>query len=453
MTQNRPNVLMIMADQYRADWIGAAGASWVHTPNIDSIAERGVLFNRAYTNCPICAPARVSLATGIDPVRNGELNNNVHLDLSRRTYYQELRDAGYRVGCVGKLDLAKNDFEMGKGDRPMTYSWGFTDPIETEGKMSAGRFDQPPGPYTRMLAEHDLFDAFHNDYLSRQETGWVRDALHDSVLPTFAHSDTYVGERSVEWLRTVPDGNPWHLFVTFVGPHDPFDPPTEYADMYRDAEVPLPPVPAYTGASERVQKRVLGLNEADVRTSRRQYAALIHLMDDWVGRILGTLREIGAADNTIVIFTSDHGEMLGDMGIYQKTVPYEPSIRIPLVAAGPGIARGMRSDALVELSDLNPSICDLCGVAQSAGMDARSFLPTLRDPGAGHREAIVTAFQSHRTIVDASHKLVRYVDEGIVELYDLVNDPYETANLAGSQPEIVRRLETAMHARLVHRVS
>lgn len=437
-----------MADQFRSDWIGAAGASWVHTPNIDSIAARGVRFDRAYTTCPICAPARVSLANGMDPIRNGPLDNSVRLNLRDRTYYQELRDAGYRVGCSGKLDLAKQDIEMGNGDRPWTYSWGFTDPVEMEGKMSAGAPERPRGPFTRFLDAQGLYERFHEDYVARKSSGWIKDALHDSPLPATATSDAYVGQRAVDWLKSVPDGNPWHLFVSFVGPHDPFDPPTEYADRYRNAAMPAPEPIAYEGASSWVRNRSKGLSPAEVQVSRRQYAALIHLIDDWVGALLLTLGEIGAADNTVILFTSDHGEMLGDMGLYTKQVPYEPSVRIPLLACGPGIAHGAVADSLVELHDINPTICEICGVSPSPGMDARSFASVLREPGSSHRETYISAFSTHHTIGDGRYKYIRFPDEGISELYDLSQDPHETSNIVASSQEVADRLEKLLGQRL-----
>ncbi len=135
----KPNVLFIMDDQHRFDYLGCGGAGFVNTPNLDRLAARGVRFTHTFTNAPVCAPARVALATGLQAHRFGGRDNAVFLPSSRTTYYQRLRDAGYRVGCVGKLDLAKPDHDNSDGARPACFSWGFTHPLECEGKMHAGR--------------------------------------------------------------------------------------------------------------------------------------------------------------------------------------------------------------------------------------------------------------------------------------------------------------------------
>ncbi len=255
-TDARPNVLFIMSDQHRHDYMGAAGASFLRTPNLDRLAARGVRFTRCTTNSPVCAPARIGLASGLQPVRLGALDNNAFLPFSTRTYYQRLRDSGYRVGCVGKLDLAKPASYNGRhGDRPCLYGWGFTHPEECEGKMHAGMHDEPMGPYGFRLREHGLYRAFRQDYARRAREGWST-ACWDSVLPTEHFEDAYIGRRAAEWIEAVPDDFPWHYFVSFVGPHDPFDPPTEYADLYRDSPMPPPVQDAGEGKPDAVRRRM-----------------------------------------------------------------------------------------------------------------------------------------------------------------------------------------------------
>ena len=155
-TKSAPNILLIMTDQHRWDYLGCAGADFVDTPNIDRLAASGVRFTKAFTNAPVCAPARIGLATGMHPARIGTLDNSCYLPPHLPTYYQRLRDNGYRVGCVGKLDLAKPDKYNGRhGDRPAVYRWGFTHPEEVEGKMHAGQGEPtaPHGPYTHYLKD------------------------------------------------------------------------------------------------------------------------------------------------------------------------------------------------------------------------------------------------------------------------------------------------------------
>ena len=374
--QNAPNILLIMTDQHRWDYLSCYGADFVDTPDIDRLAASGVRFTNAFTNAPVCAPARIGLATGMHPARIGTLTNQNYLPAHLPTYYQRLRDGGYRVGCVGKLDLAKPDKYNGRyGDRPAVYRWGFTHPEEVEGKMHAaqGEPTAPHGPYTHYLREKGLLETFWNDYRGRAKGGWIVGESHDSVLPTEDFQDSYIGRQAAQWISTIADDFPWHLFVSFVGPHDPFDPPSEYAEQFRNAAMPDAVPKSLEGKPQWILNRQKDCSAEELAHIRRQYCALIKLIDDQVGMILDALERRNMLDNTIIIFTSDHGEMLGDHGLFQKQAPYESSIHIPLIVTGPDIARGVVSDALVEMQDLNPTICALANVAPAPDMDARSF--------------------------------------------------------------------------------
>lgn len=436
---DRPNLLFIMADQYRWDYLGAEGADFVRTPNLDRIAARGVRFSQCVTNSPVCAPARIGLATGLQPARLGALDNNSFLPRSVPTYYQRLRDHGYRVGCVGKIDLAKPAPYNGRyGDRPCVFGWGFTHPEETEGKMHAGRSDSPRGPYGFWLQEQGLFQAFHEDYEARAATSWVKNASHDSVLPTEAFEDVYIGRRAAEWLAEVPDDFPWHYFVSFVGPHNPFDPPTDYGDLYRDAAMPPAIADTMEGKPRWVRDRTRDLSPEEVAVTRRQYCALITLIDDQIGRMLETLEGRGMLENTIIVFSSDHGEMLGDHGLYTKSVPYEAAVRVPLLAAGPGIAGGRTSDALVELIDVNPTLCELAGLPPQENIDALSLGPILRDEVEAHRAEAVSAVHNFRCLRTHRYKYVLHYNDAD-ELYDLQADPEELHNLADAHPDLAQQ--------------
>ncbi len=436
---SRPNLLFIMDDQHRFDYLGSAGAAFLRTPNLDRLAERGVRFTQCTTNCPVCAPSRIGLATGLHPSRMGCVDNSGYLPRSAVTYYQRLRDADYRVGCVGKLDLAKSDHYNGRyGDRPSAFRWGFTHPEECEGKMHAGSSPTPIGPYTHDLQERGLLQAFYEDYRRRSATGWVR-GCHDSVLPTEAFEDVYIGRRATAWIEAVPDDFPWHLFVSFVGPHDPFDPPTEYADRYRNADIPGAIQDDMEGKPEWVRRRVRGLSSEEVAETRRQYCAAIETIDDQVGAILGALERRGMQENTVVIFASDHGEMLGDHGLYTKSLASEASLRVPLVVTGPGIEGGRVSDAPVELIDLNPTICELAGLSLQEDIDARSVGAVLQGETETHRSETVSAIRNFRCIRTGTHKLIQNENDR-VELYDLEDDPDEVTNVADAHPEGVREL-------------
>lgn len=443
-----PNILVILDDQHRFDWLGSAGAEWVRTPNLDKLAARGVRFTHCCTNAPVCVPARIALSAGVQPHRLGALGNNSYLPHRTTTFYQRLRDAGYYVGCAGKLDLAKPDSYNGRhGNRPAAYMWGFTHPIECEGKMHAGNHSSPQGPYGFWLQEQGLYERFHKDYRKRAEEGWPTSAW-DSVLPAEAFEDAYIGRRSAEWLRTIPGDFPWHLFVSFVGPHDPYDPPTAYAERYRNAAMPEAIPFSAEGKPAWFGRRAKPIAPEKILETRRQYAAAIEAIDDAVGEILAVLDARGWTENTYVIFSSDHGEMLGDHGKYAKSVPYEAALRVPLIAAGPGISGGRTSDALVELIDVNATVCDLAGLPPQADIDARSFAPILRGERTEHREDCLSALENFRLLRTDRFKLVHNISD-ITELYDLEEDPQERHNVAAARPEVVRALSARMQARIM----
>ncbi|MEE2658246.1 MAG: sulfatase-like hydrolase/transferase [Candidatus Latescibacterota bacterium] len=445
MSGKRPNLLFIMDDQHRHDWLGCAtdGARHVRTPHIDALAARGTRFTQTITSAPLCAPSRIGLASGCEPPRFGVLSNDAYLPLSPQTtpYYARLRDSGYRVGCVGKLDLAKPDGYNGRdGDLPRTFSWGFTHPVECEGKMHAGSSITPIGPYTNWLAQCGLLKAFHRDYAVRRGDS-IRQC-HDSVLPTEAFEDCYIGRRSARWIDDISDDAPWHLSVSFVGPHDPFDPPEEYSRRWRKISMP----DAISGDCEDakckpnwIRQRDLGLSAAEVEVTRRQYSAAVECIDDQVGLILDAVERRGMMDDTVIVFSSDHGEMLGDHGLYAKACAYEASLRIPLILAGPGLPAGAVSDALVELIDLNPTLCELAGLPEQKGIDARSFLPVLRGEEREHREVQAAALAGFRCVRTREWKWIDNGREGN-ELYHLQSDPEEVHNVVGDHLGAVTEL-------------
>ena len=448
-TPRRPNVLFVMADQHRFDYLGCAGAEFLHTPNLDRLAAQGTRFTQCITDCPVCAPARIGLATGLRPSRLGSLDNASYLPLSTPTHYQHFRDRGYRVGCVGKLDLAKPAHYNGRyGDRPCVYAWGFTHPEECEGKMHAGSSPSPIGPYTHYLQEHHLLQRFYEDYQARKERGWIVGASHDSVLPTNAFEDAYIGRRAAEWIARVPDDFPWYYFVSFVGPHDPFDPPAAYAERYRHAGVPSPIEDDLTGKPAWIKARQVKASAEDVALARRQYCAAIELIDDYVGQILDALQARGQLENTYVVYSSDHGEMLGDHGLFTKSVAYEASLRVPLIVAGPGIPAGQASDALVQLMDIHPTLCELAGLPVPHDIDAQSVVPLLAGERTDHRCHTVSVIRNWRCLRTAQHKLIRNEND-VTELYDLERDPCELDNIASAEPSLVRALSQRLRDQLL----
>ncbi len=457
-----PNILVICTDQHRHDFLGYRGADWIRTPNIDRIANRGTVFTHCFTNAPLCLPARTALASGIQPHRIGCLDNGSFFPLSHRTFYQRLRDYGYWTGYGGKLDLAKPEeskeprYLRPDGLRTEDYAFGFCSPRKISVKVS--ELERGNTPYREFLEEKGLLELYIADRKSRvrpsgiagvtpkphldsreveMPDNWVIEHNKDSPLSADEYSDGYIGRYAVDWLESVGTNSPWFYQANFNGPHDPFWAPTEFAEKYRDAEVPAPIPADYTKKPQWVGRRFITVDEEQIRFTRRQYSACIESIDAWIGRMLDVLEERGLAEEMIVIFTSDHGEMLGDFGLYTKQLPYESSIRVPLSICGPGIASGRESDALVEWIDLNATICELAGLPRQENIDAISLVPVLDNSRDSHRENILSALSHFRCLRTERWKYVRSHND-IEELYDLLNDPEELNNLAPTEGEASR---------------
>ncbi len=448
----RPNLLFIMDDQHRYDFLGIE-QSLIPTPNLDILAQDGTRFTHCCVNAPVCAPSRISLATGLHPWRLGCLDNHCYLPKQVPTYYQRLRDHGYQVASAGKLDLAKPSPYNGRTGRlSRNFQWGFTDPMEIEGKMHAGRSLQPVGPYGYYLEERGLYDRFQKDYTQRSQAGWIKGVSHDSVLPEEAHSDSWIGQQAVSWLESVSTESPWHFFVSFVGPHDPFDPPSNWAERFRTAPMPEAIQSSRHSKPGWIQQRQLDISTAEIEHTRRQYTANISLIDYWIGQMRDMLTARGMADNTYIVFASDHGEMLGDHQLYTKSVAYEGALRVPLILAGPEIPAGGLSHSLVELADINPTLCELAGVPYSGNelesLDACSVLPSVRDTSRTHRPNALSQLRHFAAVRTDSHKLIHNYNSG-TELYDLEQDPTECQNIAEEQPELVSDLRRQMQTRSV----
>ena len=325
------NFLFLMADQIRTATLEGMGDG-IQTPNLRRLMDESVLFTRASCTCPLCTPSRASLATGRYPSRCGVPIHDAVLPPEQPTFYQALRDSGYRVGIVGKTDLHKRDTYCGvKGDLPSMYHYGFTDPVETEGKMNSAWYGTNPdgsiypmGPYQKYLMDKDpeLMRTLEKDYRSymRQKP---RYHAQPSVLPDEVFLDTFIGEKSLEWLNEHDNtGAPWHLTVSFAGPHNPWDPPKEDYDAVGDTLWPDPIPNDMEGKPAWIRRRAAqqtgGMTQADLQQVKRCYAGSVRVIDRWIGKLLDWLETSGHKDDTVVIFCADHGELLGDHGLLEK---------------------------------------------------------------------------------------------------------------------------------------
>jgi arylsulfatase A-like enzyme len=424
MPDDRPNLLLLFPDQWRWDWLGCESSPYgkvpVRTPNIDALAERGTRITGCRTNSPLCSPARACLATGRRFGRTGVVDNTADTPTDLPTVFKLLRDAGYRTLTCGKNDLHKASRWKGRdGWTSKMGRYGFTEAINHSGKFDAEKgVKGRPGPhcsYSAFLQANGLYEDYKADYdrRRREKTAWT--AAWPTPLPDWAYTDNVCGQRALDLLDRQPQEGPWCLWVNWPGPHDPFDPPAGVLAGYDGVAFPEP----VNGTTA-----VDGDDDVRHQEIRRAYAACCTNIDTWVGRILDAVARRGELDNTLVLFASDHGEMLGDHGRFLKHTWQEGSVHVPLVAAGPGVQAGCVSESLADMTDLGVTLLAAAGERVPEEMDGRSLLPVLAGEAGSARDVVVSQLGNWQSACDGRHKLVRHAD-GKVECFDLRADPHE----------------------------
>ena len=463
------NILLIMADQFRFDWIGARGARFLSTPNIDALAADGVLFTRVVCNSPVCAPSRVSLAAGVYGHRLGAYENGSSFYPARAngfpellpSFYNVLAANGYRTGITGKCDLSKGRAPRLGGDQkasiltndarsgfPLTRELGFTD---------SWVIQKHSGEYLKQLfGRNDLREMYQDDEEKRN-------LPNPPELPPSPFSDEFyyehvLGRKAVEILNTFhreEPARPWFLHVNFHAPHPPHDAPLSYLKKYEGTVFPAPAAGEMSEKAREYGNMAANKHVSPVRlySIQRHYAAMITLVDEWIGKLVTTLKKNGQYENTTILFSSDHGEMLGDFGLFAKSHMFEGSVRVPLIVSGPGVTARGQSGALAELVDLYPTILDLAGIAgDRTKLDGSSLAPLLSGKTREHKPyqfsewgAMAQApYAKRRMVFDGRYKLID--SHGFLELYDLEADPRESRNVASRNRNTVVKLQRVMDA-------
>ena len=426
MPNDRPNILFCFPDQHRPDFVAGDDDLPVRTPYLDELAARGVRFTRAHCASPLCAPSRACLASGKPYDYCRVPDNSADYPLDQPTVYQALRDSGYHVAGAGKFDLHKATLDWGLDGKRLLTDWGFSDGIDNEGKWDGVRSgaETPMGPYMAYLHERGLAAAHVKDFQQRNR----QDCVHTTPLPEEAYCDNWVANNGAGLLRNFPKDRPWFLQVNFTGPHDPWDITYRMQSRWYGVEFP-PPVDSTQ------------LNAGVHSAIRRNYAAMVENIDRQMGMLIDEIDSRGELDNTVVIWSSDHGEMLGDHNCWGKSVWFQPSVGVPLVMAGPGIEQGAVSDALVQVHDLAATWLDFAGVAPLAGpdVDSRSLRPLLTGAETAGRPHLISGLRKWRMVNDGKFKFVLRIG-GEPLLYDLEADPLEQRNIAGSAPDVEARL-------------
>lgn len=431
-----PNILHIMTDQQQ--WATIAGRSECRTPNLNRLAASGMIFERSYTPSAVCCPARAMILSGAYHWHNGVYNQvhsppSVHRDMNADVvlYSQRLRDAGYRLGYVGK-------WHASYVRTPLDF--GFHEVADLEGcdPKLIQRLDTNPDHVERRRGPRSVFQRQMRWPGSEPFPMWGYREGPEEATPEF-----YRAECAIRMMRRLArGGQPWHLEVQFVQPHDPYMPLKPYLDRYDPRSIAVPksfsdPFEGKPGLHRRESETWGRVTEDDYRQGRAHYFAYTEQVDAQIGRVLDALRETGQEDNTIVAATTDHGDMAGAHRMWIKGwIPYEECYRVPLLVRWPGHTRpGSSTKALAQTHDLGHTYVAAAGARALPYADGRSLAPLLENPQAAWRDQILCAFYGGEYLYTqriAITERFKYVFNGfdIDECYDLAEDPEEMRNLA-----------------------
>ncbi len=487
MTQ-QPNFLFIITDQHRADHLGCYGNSIVNTPNIDSLAASGRRWDRFYVANPICMPNRASIMTGRLCSVHGARHNGIPLSKDHTTFVELLRDAGYKTGLIGKSHLqsftglpATNQYEPIAGQhtpsphlRDAYKNNRHTKDYDLEvapkwDKPLAARIDGDFYGFEHVEIAADHGDAACGDYLL-----WAQSQHKDfaslvgpenalphnrppapqawrTAVPEELYSTSWIADRSAEWLsERANDDEPFFLQMSFPDPHHPFTPPGKYWDMYNPDDISLPasfgagdspPIKAMReafakNADPRNSQNPFAVNESEARSIIALTYGMITMIDDAIGRVLQQIKQLGLADNTIVVFTTDHGDYMGDHGLMLKLLlHYQGLVRVPFIWHDPMATDNNKLDSSLASSiDISSTILARAGVQPYNGIQGRDLLNSVAPPAVIIEEDSQRSMigferpQRIRTMVTENFRMSLREGEDWHELFDLNNDPHELQN-------------------------
>ncbi|TVY07450.1 arylsulfatase [Paenibacillus cremeus] len=462
-----PNVLLITVDQMRGDCLHALGHPVIQTPNLDNLCRTGATFTSAYTSTPSCVPARAAIMTGMNQKNHGRVGYQEKVLWNyEHTIAGEFAQAGYHTQCVGKMHVY-----------PTRNLCGFHNVVLHDGYMHYNRDRSRTTP----LEWWDQCD----DYLNwlRDKAGHGQDVMDHGLdcnastvarpwhLDESLHPTNWAVTQSIDFLRRRDPSKPFFLWTSFVRPHSPLDPPQAFLDLYDGLELPEPPIGDWTIQDDEARE---GLNPTTrrgiVHERMRQkalaaYYALITHIDNQIGRLLNALFEYGVKNNTIILFTSDHGDLMGDHRLYQKRLPYEGSAKVPFILNDPtGTLRlkpGKRVEHVVELQDIMPTLLHSAGIAIPSTVDGASVVPLAQKASSEEAPLLAPAWReyihgehafdqlSYHYLTDGKQKYIWYSQTGVEQLFDLERDPQELRNLA-AQPREYASLLASWRDRLIY---
>lgn len=444
----RPNVLLIMTDQQRWDTLGCYGSPVVESPNLDWIAADGTVFTRAYSAVPSCIPARAMLLTGKDQWHTGILGMGSGQppcgDLEQ-TLPEQLASAGYHTQGVGKMHFS-----------PQRSLQGFHNTVLDESARV-----QDPGfvsDYVQWFARNRPGDVDRYEH-GIDMNSWMARPYHAAE---FLHATNWTASESMRFLDRRDPTRPFFLMTSFARPHSPYDPPGYYFDLYQRKATPAPAVGEWAAMHDDLHEAKNPnawrgrRSDEEIRRARAAYFGLITHIDHQIGRLLRYLQQHRLLENTVVIFTSDHGDMLGDHHLWRKTYAYEGSAHIPLIVRLPRPLRERvcpQVDAPVGLQDIMPTILDAVNVPIPTGVDGSSLLPLIRSDWVAWRPFLhgehctcYSAAQEMQYLTDGRWKYIWFPRLGTEQLFHLDSDPAECADLAADpvHADVLRRWQMAL---------
>jgi arylsulfatase len=446
-----PNIIFIITDQQRYDTINSLGFPYMDTPNLDRLVNEGISFSNTFVTGASCVPSRASLFSGYYPHTTGVVKN---VDCWRHSWVEQLADSGYHCVNIGKMHTVPYDAPVGFHERYI---------VENKDRFIKGRnfFDEWDKAFRirGLTKPQRLLYRQKEDYQSRL-------GAFEWEMPEEMHSDIFVGDMAKWWVDRYSKEQPFFLQIGFPGPHPPYDPIPRYAEPYLKKELPLPNVTQEELDGQPKALRALQHHNTVVdhdsvahnlkpsreglQRQRAYYLANVTMIDEKVGEILNSLETKGYLENSIVIFTSDHGDCLGDHGHSQKWTMYDIITRVPMIVWAPGRFQGGRTvDDLVQNMDIGPTILEMAGVQVPATFEAQSLLPALEGNNTGGRsyvfceqgqDHILQETKFMTMVRNQEWKLVHFLEEDEGQLFNLKEDPDEVSNLWGN-PQYAEKKE------------
>ena len=417
----QPNILFMIADDHRWDAVAGMGDPTVKTPILDSLMARGTTFHQTHImgslSGAVCVPSRAAVLTSANLFRSG--GKQINRDLA--VWPQVMREAGYHTFGAGKWHNDRQTYINSFADGGKIFFGG----MGNQYKVPVFDYD-PTGAYPR-------------------KAKYIGDKFSTELFT----------DAAVQFLENYEKPNPFFLYLSFTSPHDPRTPPDEYATMYPPEDIPVPenflPEHPFDNGEMRIRDEMLApfpRTPEIVQQHIADYYGMISHMDAEMGRVLQTLEAVGQLDNTIIIYTADHGLAVGQHGLFGKQNLYSHSIRVPSIFVGPGVPEGQSVDTLTYLYDVFPTVCDLTKVDCPDTVEGYSLVPLMEGCVDKVRDTVFAAYKDiHRTVSDGRWKLIRYyVSEetgrgtDCIQLFDLEQDPWETTNLA-ELPEHSERIQ------------